>query len=191
MLRRLCALLVGIALAGSCGPEAAVEPLTGVYDIAVENLENSCDPRLDDRAEGPDATRFADGRLTIGYRGFLHLAVECPDCVAITSWGYPQMTRDPETGWFVRARGAPTDRGGCLHGSPALVAEVLDAETVRARITDEWTNTGGCAWLAERPGCTTVREYTYTLVEACDDCSLDELRDRAQALYAEQHPLPE
>ena len=59
---------------------------------------------------------------------------------------------------------------GCDHRL-GLEVEITGDDTLRAIITDNWRDAGTCPWAGSSPGgCTVTREYTYTLVEPCDDC---------------------
>lgn len=193
MFARVFVFVAVVGVVGSCGPEAAVVPRSGVYDVTIETLENDCDPPpAEPRAPSfdmfPDAVRFAEDGLTIGVQDRLTLAA-CEGCAPQLSWMYPRLALDAETGRYSQPLSEPSERDGCLNVTPTVVAEVLDEGTVRARVTEQWVDAGGCAGLSgER--CTTVHEYTYGLLEACDDCTLDELQERARALLAEQHPPP-
>lgn len=184
-----------LALSSSCGPEAAIEPRTGVYDFTVETVVNDCDPRFENftRQDLMSAVRLVDDRLTVGYTDFLGFrAQDCPECAPLGGWAYPSMSRDAETGGFTWDREDMWNEWeGCRRWGNHVDAEVLDANTVRALTTQQWADGGGCWWLAERPeGCSLVFKYTYTLRETCDGCTLDELRDRIVAIYEAEHPLP-
>ena len=76
--------------------------------------------------------------------------------------------------------------GGCLHAYASVVAEVIDERTIRAIVTDVWEDDSGCPGLVG-DRCTTVYEHTYTLVEGGDECTFDELEERALELSAERN----
>ena len=172
---------VSLALfTASCGPDAGVVPRSGVYEVSTETVENDCGPQFASDAQAvADGVLFAGERLTVGYSDFL--GVGCVGCVPLASMSYPSIERDAEGEWFV----APprwSEVEGCRHQT-GVVVDVLAEDLLLVHITDEWEDAGACSWLPARPaGCTTVRESTYSLIEACDDCTLDELRTRAQAL---------
>ena len=39
-------------------------------------------------------------------------------------------------------------------------------------------------------GCAIVTDYTYTLREACEDCSFDEVQARTREINEAERPLP-
>ncbi|MCY1005648.1 hypothetical protein OV079_08720 [Nannocystis pusilla] len=83
--------------------------------------------------------------------------------MALTGYLFMQVNLDPEAGGYA----LEWQGSGCLQ-SERIEVEPVDGESVRSRITDDWRDDGNCAWAGE--GCTVVREYTYELVEPCDDC---------------------
>jgi hypothetical protein len=169
MLRGLVVSFLLLAIA--CGPDAVVMPPSGVYQIAVEMAENSCSPKLVDRNDGTDAVRVEGDLLVLPSKDYLAHAA-CEDCASFATWAYWHYTLD-EHGRYATEQNYGT-LAGCDHEA-RMVADVLDERTIQARITDEWSDAGDCAWLTAQ-SCTTVREYTYTLVEACEGCTHDELQ---------------
>lgn len=83
--------------------------------------------------------------------------------MALTGYVFEHVARDAQTGEYAR-EWLPS---GC-RGTERIEVEPVDGETVRSRITSDWQDDGSCAWAGK--GCTVVREYTYELVEPCDDC---------------------
>lgn len=179
-----------VLLVSSCGPEAEVVPRSGVYDLMTEVLPGDCEMSFDDSST-LTAVVFADEFLQIGFPDFLFKS----PAGWLSSWVYARLERDPEGEGFVPPPGETFfdtwfELRGCRHRR-GITAEMLADDVIRARVTYEWKDIGGCAWLvAPQTACTMVHEKTYTLREACDECSLDEISDRVRALYAEQLPPP-
>lgn len=182
-----------VVLLASCGPEEGVTLRAGVYDVSNETATNDCSQTFLDTLT-MDGVLFADDRLTISFPDF-------PSRSGLGSgWGsntrvYPNLVRDPESGSFVPEPGHTffnnwNEYRGCRLRRD-ITAELPADDVIRARVTYEWEDAGACEWLSgSQLGCKLVREYTYTLREACEDCTLDELFDRARALLLEEHPLP-
>lgn len=176
-------------LLSACGPEAEVVPRSGIYDVTSEIVTNDCTRAFDD-TQPMDALVVEDEQLRLGFADFVF-----PNS---SGWAgsrvYVLVERDPEGEGFV----APPDNDffdwfefkGCRYRR-GIAVDVLAGDATRSRVTYEWMDAGACAWLdAPQTGCTMVREYTYTLREACDECDFGEVMDRLTALFAELYPLP-
>jgi hypothetical protein len=175
---------IALVLLVACGPEAGVAPRTGVYEIATEVSFNDCEPSFGHTQEGMDGVRSTEEGLSIGHISYLSPAK--PPHVPLAVWEHNQLTRDA-SGLYQMA---PYERvvQGCKHRL-SLEVELLATDVLRAHITDEWAPAGACTWVPAR-GCRLVRENTYTLLEACEGCTIAELRTRSQELWASEHPLP-
>ena len=185
-----CSLALLASLVVACGPEAGLVPRTGVYDVVYETTANDCGRGF---AERPslDAIVFMDDQLTVGFPDF-----PFPSEKAVggwlQAWVYAPLERDAGGDGFVAIAGTFFDTwfelDGCRYRR-GIAAVLLADDVVQARVTYEWGDAEACTWLpADQAGCTMVRESTFTLREACDDCSLDEVREWVLALYAEEHP---
>lgn len=155
----------------ACGPDAVVMPPSGVYLLAAETVENSCPHPFDEsQVDAKYAVRVEDDSLDLPAADYL-APPACESCTPFVAWRHWQYTLD-EDGRYTT--GEDGTLAGCRH-EVRMVADVLDERTIQARITDEWSDDEDCAWLKDR-SCATVREYTYTLVEACEGCTHDELQ---------------
>jgi hypothetical protein len=177
-------------LLSACGPEAEVVPRSGVYDVTSEIVANDCTRAFDD-TQSMDAIVFEDEQLRLGFADFLF-----PNSAVgwLGSRVYPLVERAPDGEGFV----APPDESffdwfelrGCRYRR-GITVDALAGDVIRSSVTYEWTDAGACTWLdAPQTGCTMVREYTYTLREACAGCDFHEVMDRLDALYAELNALP-
>lgn len=146
-----------------CGPENEALPPSGIYRMTAVTLENDCHPKLDDDHIGEEVVHVTPEWIKVPHVDFLGISETCEACVALASYGFTQVNREPEAGEYA----FEWQRSGCLERE-RIEVEPVDGETVRSRITDDWRDDGSCAWAGE--GCTVVREYTYELVEPCDDC---------------------
>ena len=147
----------------SCGPEVEQLPPSGIYRVTAVTLDNDCHPKLDDDYSGKEVVEVTAEWIKVPFVDFLAISETCEECVALAGYLFMQVNRDPETGAY-----ADDWQGGTCARSSRVEVEPVDGETVRNRITEEWRDDGTCAWAGE--GCTVVREYTYELVEPCDDC---------------------
>lgn len=146
-----------------CGPESEALPPSGVYRMTAVTLENDCHPKLDDDHTGVEVVRVEPGSISVPNVDFLGISETCEPCVALASYRFMSVKLDPEAGGYH----AEVQGGGCMQHE-RIEVEPVDGETVRSRITNDWRDDGSCAWAGA--GCTVVREYTYELVEPCDDC---------------------
>ena len=174
MSTRTLAVMISLLALGACGPEAHQLPPSGRYQVEAITVENGCDPWLDDDLSGEVEVKVADDEIQAWHSDHLGVPFEdCDGCGPLTVASGPLARLDAETGLYTSQQDWRPS-GECRTRQNREI-EVLDARTLQARITDEWAADDGsdCPWEFATPeGCTVVREYTYTLIEACDDCDL-------------------
>ncbi|MCY0993275.1 hypothetical protein OV203_39420 [Nannocystis sp. ILAH1] len=152
-----------LLVAPGCGPESEALPPSGIYRMTAVTLENDCHPKLDDDYTGEEVVHVTPEWIKVPHVDFLGISETCEACVALAGYRFMQVKFDPEAGEYA----SEVQGGGCMQNERVEV-ETVDGETVRSRLTADWRDDGSCAWAGE--GCTVVREYTYELVEPCDDC---------------------
>ncbi|WP_096332861.1 hypothetical protein [Nannocystis exedens] len=156
-----CATL--LLVSPGCGPESEPLPPSGIYRMTAVTLENDCHPKLDDDHTGEEVVHVTPDWIKVPHVVYFGISDACEACVALTGYMFTQVRFDPEADEYaLEWRGS-----GCIQRQ-RIEVEPVDGETVRSRITNDWRDDGSCAWAGE--GCTVVREYTYELVEPCDDC---------------------
>ncbi|WAS99433.1 hypothetical protein [Nannocystis punicea] len=153
--RPVLALAALLLASPGCGPEIEQLPPSGIYRMTAVTLANDCHPTLDDDHMGEEVVQVTAEWIKVPHVDPLGLS--------LASYAFTQVNRDPEAGEYAHE----WPGSGCRR-LERLEVEPVDADTVRSRITDEWRDDGSCAWAGE--ACTVVRDYTYELVEACDDC---------------------
>ncbi|WP_434427669.1 hypothetical protein [Nannocystis pusilla] len=146
-----------------CGPESEPLPPSGIYRMTAVTLANDCHPKLDDDYTGEEVVHVEPESISVPSVDFLGISETCEACVALAGYRFMPVKLDAESGEYH----AEVLGGGCLERE-RIEVEPVDGDTVRSRISADWRDDGSCAWAGE--GCTVVREYTYELVEPCDDC---------------------
>lgn len=163
---------LGLALllaAAACGPEPAVLPPRGIYRVETVLLDNTCDPRFDREHPDEDLVNVTPEAVAVPIVGSPSVNSECENCVILFSHEHWVVERDPDTGHYLRQGDWFTYRG-CEHRK-TIDAQITGDDSLRAVVTEDWREGDACPWTGVAPsGCTVVREYTYTLVEPCDDC---------------------
>ncbi len=165
MRSRLLAPLLALT---ACGPASNDLPPSGIYQIEAMTLENGCDPRLSDATKIKEIVKVEADAIRIAFSDFIGIASDCEGCAPLTTWQLAPIPFNPDEDRYVREDDRAAD--GC-ELRETIELEILDDQAIRAHITNEWL--GACPWMNASPeGCTEVRQYDYTLVEACEDCKL-------------------